>query len=64
MINQDIKRKLEKAINCLFEKQEDIFDYTLESGFTEWNLTHHLAFEINQQFPEYHVSQVLFFVLL
>lgn len=50
---QDIKRKLEYAIKCLFKTQEDIFEYTSESVFTEWNLAHHLAFEIQKLFPDH-----------
>ncbi len=48
-----IKAKLEHAIKNLFQNQQDIFDYTPETGITEWNLAHHLAFEIQKEFPEY-----------
>ncbi len=47
-----IKEKLENAIKNLFLNQEDIFEFTSESGATEWNLAHHLAFEIQKEFPQ------------
>lgn len=49
----EIKEKLENAIRNLFINQKDIFKFTSESGATEWNLAHHLAFEIQKEFPEY-----------
>lgn len=53
MNEKEIKEKLENAIKNLFINQEDIFKFTQESGVTEWNLAHHLAFEIQKEFPEY-----------
>ncbi len=53
MNKKEIKEKLEDAIKNLFINQEDIFEFTSESGATEWNLAHHLAFEIQKEFPEY-----------
>ena len=53
MNENQIKEKLENAIKNLFQNQQDIFDYTPETGITEWNLAHHLAFEIQKEFPEY-----------
>lgn len=48
-----IKEKLENAVKNLFINQEDIFNLTSESGATEWNLAHHLAFEIQKEFPQF-----------
>ncbi|KKN43453.1 hypothetical protein LCGC14_0703060 [marine sediment metagenome] len=56
MNEKDIKEKLKKAIWNLFINQKDIFEFTPESGVTEWNLTHHLAFEIQKEFPEYQLD--------
>ena len=53
-MNEDqIKEKLDNAIKNLFKNQEDIFEFTEESGAIEWNLAHHLAFEIQKEFPDY-----------
>jgi len=48
-----IEEKLDNSIRNLFQNQEDIFEFTGESGATEWNLAHHLAFEIQKEFPDY-----------
>lgn len=53
MNKKEIKEKLENAIKNLFINQEDIFEFTSESGTTEWNLAHHLAFEIQKEFPQF-----------
>lgn len=53
MNKKEIKEKLENAIKNLFINQEDIFEFTSESGATEWNLAHHLAFEIQKEFPQF-----------
>ena len=39
------------AVSNLFKNQPDIFSFTPETGETEWNLSHHLAFEIHKYFP-------------
>jgi len=38
------------AVKNLFDNQPDIFDFTFQTGQTEWNLTHHLANEIHKYF--------------
>jgi hypothetical protein len=43
MDERAIKTKLETAAKALIDNQPDIFDFTSETGQTEWNLTHHLA---------------------
>ncbi|MFX1567982.1 MAG: hypothetical protein ACFFCV_06415 [Promethearchaeota archaeon] len=53
MNKSQIKEKLENAVKNLFQNQPDIFDYTPETRITEWNLAHHLAFEIQKEFPDY-----------
>ncbi|GAH63933.1 unnamed protein product [marine sediment metagenome] len=53
---QDIEKKLKNSIKCLFVNQEDLFKYTTESGFTEWNLAHHLASEIHKEFPRHQLD--------
>ncbi len=47
-----IKEKLERAAKALFANQPNIFDFTSETGQTEWNLAHHLANEIYKFFPD------------
>jgi len=42
---------LEQAIAKLFERQPNIFEFTSETGQTEWNLAHHLAVELREFFP-------------
>jgi len=46
-----IKATLEQAIANLFWNQPNIFDFTPESIPTEWNLAHHLSFEVHKFFP-------------
>ncbi|MGA2733069.1 MAG: hypothetical protein ABSG35_10810 [Syntrophobacteraceae bacterium] len=38
-----IKKLLDQAVESLFANQPNIFDFTSETGQTEWNLAHHLA---------------------
>jgi|Deesub1362A_J573_1020465.scaffolds.fasta_scaffold00319_11 hypothetical protein len=47
MINL-ISKILCSAIKNLFENQPDIFDFTSQTGETEWNLCHHFANEIHK----------------
>lgn len=47
-----INKIVNTAIESLFNKQPDIFDYTSETNQTEWNLAHHLANEIHKFFPD------------
>jgi len=53
MDETDVKKVLSEAISNLFEKQPNIFDFTSETGQTEWNLAHHFASEVAAYFPEY-----------
>lgn len=50
---KEIEDKLRLAIENLFNNQKDFFNHTSESNVTEWNIAHHLAFEIQSLFPEY-----------
>lgn len=50
---EEIKTLLESAIASLFANQKDIFDFTSETGQTEWNLAHHCANEIHSLIPDY-----------
>lgn len=43
-----IGRVLCSAVKNLFDNQLNIFDFKSQTGQTEWNLTHHLAIEINK----------------
>jgi len=52
MNESEIREKLERAVNTLFSKQPNIFEFTPETGQSEWNLAHHLAIEIHKMFPE------------
>lgn len=51
MNDSELKSILEKAVANLFERQPNIFEFTPETGQTEWNLTHHLAVELHAFFP-------------
>lgn len=53
MNEAEIKKKLIGAIDALFSNQPNIFEFTSETGQTEWNLTHHLAIETHKVFPDY-----------
>ena len=48
-----IQEKLKTALDNLFLNQQEIFNYTPQTEITEWNLAHHLAFEIQKEFPKY-----------
>ena len=43
-----INRILCSALKNLFDSQQDILNFTSQTGQTEWNLTHHLANEIHK----------------
>ena len=53
MNESEVKAGIERAIAQLFGNQPDIFDFTSETGQTEWNLAHHLAVEIHRCFPSF-----------
>ena len=48
-----VEAKLKQAIDNLFENQPNIYDFTDGTGQTEWNLAHHLAYEIHKLFSAY-----------
>jgi hypothetical protein len=43
-----LRRILYSALKNLFDNQPNIFDFTSQTGQTEWNLAHHLANEIHK----------------
>jgi hypothetical protein len=49
----DLKDLLQAAAVNLFKNQPNIYDFTSETGQTEWNLAHHLANEISKLLPWY-----------
>lgn len=53
MTESNVKSGLEQAITQLFERQPNIFEFTSETGQTEWNLAHHLAVEVHECFPPF-----------
>jgi hypothetical protein len=48
-----IRALVEDASRLLFEHQPNIFDYTSATGQTEWNLAHHLAWELRHLLPSF-----------
>jgi hypothetical protein len=46
-----LQKILSAAVDNLFINQPNIFDFTSETGQSEWNLSHHLANEINKLLP-------------
>jgi hypothetical protein len=44
---------IETAAQKLFANQPNIFEFTSETGQTEWNLAHHLAVELHRLFSEF-----------
>ena len=50
MNEEDVTVMLKQAIENLFKNQPNIFDFTPETGQTEWNLAHHLAIEVREFF--------------
>ena len=51
MNESQLKEVIAQGIAALFEHQPNIFDFTSETGQTEWNLAHHLAVELRVHFP-------------
>jgi len=50
---EKIKGILETAISNLFANQPNIFDFTSETGQTEWNLACHYANEVHKLLPDF-----------
>ncbi len=50
---QAVKELLEKAAKSLFDHQPDIYEFTPESGETEWNIAHHYANEVSKLLPAF-----------
>ena len=50
---QEVEELLEKAAECLFSNQSDIYVSTPESNVTEWAVAHHYANEISKLLPGY-----------
>jgi hypothetical protein len=53
MNEEAIRKTLEEGASLLFARQPNIFDFTPQTGQTEWNLAHHLAMEIHKFFPRF-----------
>jgi len=51
-LNQMIQL-INAAIAGLYVRQANIFDFTAQTGLTEWNLAHHLANEIHALLPAF-----------
>jgi len=47
----EIEQILKSAVKNLFQSQPTIYDFTPESGRSEWNLAHHLANQIMKLCP-------------
>lgn len=43
-----VKNIIYSAIRNLFENNNDFFAFSSETNMTEWNLSHHLAIELNK----------------
>ena len=50
---RDLRKLLENAVESLFTNQPNIFDFTSETGQTEWNLAHHYANEVWRSLPSF-----------
>jgi hypothetical protein len=48
MSQEEVEALLKKAVQSLFDHQPDIYDFTPETGQTEWNLSHHFANEVKE----------------
>src|SRR5229473_1056289 len=51
MSKSEVEATLRQAVANLFAHQPNIFEFTSETGQTEWNLAHHLAVELREFFP-------------
>ncbi|QOS78473.1 hypothetical protein JNUCC31_27805 [Paenibacillus sp. JNUCC31] len=45
-----VRNIIYSSIKNFFENESDFFDYTSQTGMTEWNLTHHLCNELSKYF--------------
>ena len=52
MKKKTLKEILEESVINLFKNQPNIYDFTPQTGQTEWNLAHHLAYEVWEFFPD------------
>jgi hypothetical protein len=48
---EEVEQHIEHAIQRLIRTQPDIFSFTSQTNQTEWNLAHHLANEVQKEFP-------------
>jgi|SRR3989344_2258989 len=53
MDSETVRKILQDSILNLFANQPNIFDFTSETGQTEWNLAHHYANEIHTLISNY-----------
>jgi hypothetical protein len=51
MNESELEATLRQAVASLFVHQPNIFEFTSETGQTEWNLAHHLAVELSAFLP-------------
>lgn len=51
MDKSELESALKQAIAKLFEHQPNIFEFTSETGQSEWHLAHHLTVELHKCFP-------------
>jgi hypothetical protein len=49
---EEVEQHIDRAIQRLIHTQGDIFTFTSQTNQTEWNLAHHLANEVQKEFPE------------
>ena len=52
MEEEDLRGIIEEAARKLFENQSNLFEFTSQTGQTEWNLAHHLAVELHRLLPD------------
>ncbi|MBF8266537.1 MAG: hypothetical protein HW388_45 [Dehalococcoidia bacterium] len=52
-MNEEVQILLRQAAESLFQNQPNIYDFTSESGNTEWNLAHHYANEVHKLLRDY-----------
>ena len=51
--NSQTELILKRSIESLYSNQPNIFEFTSETGQSEWNLAHHLAIEIHKNYPNF-----------
>lgn len=49
---QEVAERVEDAVRELLREEPTLFDFTSETNYTEWNIAHHLAIQLDYLFED------------